>query len=209
MHQFLGTFGNAGNGDYRGELRRAIQVITSYAAKLGVPPTSVLVRLDGLYGDAAPLLDVLAAHLSVIVRSRAYHLLESCGSPANTCPFPRPDEYPRGKQHDAHALRLCVCPLNANGTRGAPGDRDPSSSRCCSRRGRRARRHGLRTLCQHAAHAARSPLRMCLISTYTVARLRPCWLTRTRSKRWIVGTRIPAFRQEFAQVLAQWMWNFR
>jgi len=76
MHQFLGTFGNAGNGDYRGELRRAIQVITSYVAKLGVPPTSLLVRLDGLYGDAAPLLDVLAAPLSVIVRSRAYHLLD-------------------------------------------------------------------------------------------------------------------------------------
>ena len=33
-------------------------------------------RLDGLYGDAAPLLDVLSANLSVIVRSRAYHLLD-------------------------------------------------------------------------------------------------------------------------------------
>jgi hypothetical protein len=32
--------------------------------------------LDGLYGDAAPLLDVLSAELSVIVRSRAYHLLD-------------------------------------------------------------------------------------------------------------------------------------
>jgi len=37
---------------------------------------SVLVRLDGLYGDAAPLLDVLSAGLAVIVRSRAYHLLD-------------------------------------------------------------------------------------------------------------------------------------
>jgi hypothetical protein len=34
------------------------------------------VRLDGLYGDAAPLLDVLSADLGVIVRSRAYHLLD-------------------------------------------------------------------------------------------------------------------------------------
>jgi hypothetical protein len=32
--------------------------------------------LDGLYGDAAPLLDVLSADLSVIARSRAYHLLD-------------------------------------------------------------------------------------------------------------------------------------
>ncbi|GHO68323.1 hypothetical protein KSC_072150 [Ktedonobacter sp. SOSP1-52] len=30
-HQLLGTFGGPGNGDYRGELRRAIGVITSYA----------------------------------------------------------------------------------------------------------------------------------------------------------------------------------
>ena len=75
-HQFLSTFGGPGNGDYRGELRRAIAVITSYAAKLGLSPTSILVRLDGLYGDAAPLLDVLTADLAVIARSRAYHLLD-------------------------------------------------------------------------------------------------------------------------------------
>jgi hypothetical protein len=62
-HQFLGTFGGPGNGDYRGELRLAIQTINSYATQLGFPTTSILVRLDGMYGDAAPLLDVLSAHL--------------------------------------------------------------------------------------------------------------------------------------------------
>lgn len=75
-HQLLSTFGGAGNGDYRGELRRAIGVITSYATQLGLAPASILVRLDGLYSDAAPLLDVLSANLTVIVRSRAYHLLD-------------------------------------------------------------------------------------------------------------------------------------
>lgn len=75
-HQFLGSFGGPGNGDYRGDLRRATQVITSYAARLGEAPASVLLRLDGLYGDAAPLLDVLSAGLAVIARSRAYHLLD-------------------------------------------------------------------------------------------------------------------------------------
>ena len=75
-HQFLGTFGGSGNGDYRGELRRAIQVITSYATHLGLPTASILLRLDGLYGDATPLLDVLSADLGVIARSRAYHLLD-------------------------------------------------------------------------------------------------------------------------------------
>jgi len=75
-HQLLGTFGAPGNGDYRGELRRAIGVITSYATHLGLSRVSVLVRLDGLYGDAAPLLDVLSTGLGVIARSRAYHLLD-------------------------------------------------------------------------------------------------------------------------------------
>ena len=75
-HQLLGTFSGPGNGDYRGELRRAIRVITSYATQLELPTASILVRLDGLYGDAAPLLDVLSAGLGVITRSRVYHLLE-------------------------------------------------------------------------------------------------------------------------------------
>jgi hypothetical protein len=43
-HQFLGTFGAAGNGDYRSELRRAAQVMTSYATKLVLSPASVLLR---------------------------------------------------------------------------------------------------------------------------------------------------------------------
>jgi hypothetical protein len=67
-HQFLGTFGGPGNGDYRGELLRAIQVTTSYATKLGLSTASVLLRLDGLYGDAAPLIDVLTAGLGVIAQ---------------------------------------------------------------------------------------------------------------------------------------------
>jgi hypothetical protein len=75
-HQLLGTFGGPGNGDYRRELRQAIRVITSYATQLELSSAFILVRLDGLYGDAAPLLDILSAGLGVITRSRAYHLLD-------------------------------------------------------------------------------------------------------------------------------------
>ncbi len=75
-HQLLGTFGGPGNGDCRGELQRAVGVVRSYGTQIGLPATSILVRLDGLYGDAAPLLDVLSADLAVIARSRAYHLLD-------------------------------------------------------------------------------------------------------------------------------------
>ena len=75
-HQFLGTFGGAGNGDYRGELMRAIQVITCYASRLAIPSAQVLLRLDGLYGDAAPLTDVLSAGLGVLARCKDYALLD-------------------------------------------------------------------------------------------------------------------------------------
>lgn len=74
-HQFLGSFGEAGNEDYRGELLRAIEVISSYASQLALPTAFVLLRLDGLYGDAAPLIDVLGAGLGMIARSRDYSLL--------------------------------------------------------------------------------------------------------------------------------------
>src|SRR5947209_1727272 len=75
-HQWMGTFGGAGNGDYRGELNRALQVITSYAACLALPLSQILVRLDGLYGNAAPLADVLKANVGLIARSKDYALLE-------------------------------------------------------------------------------------------------------------------------------------
>jgi hypothetical protein len=75
-HQFLGTFGGAGNGDYREELKRAIQVITRYATTHKLLPSQILVRLDGLYGNAAVLRDVLDMDLGIIGRSRDYALLD-------------------------------------------------------------------------------------------------------------------------------------
>jgi hypothetical protein len=75
-HQWMGTYSGAGNGDYRGELKRAIQTITSYATALSLPPSQILVRLDGLYGNAAPLADVVTAGLGLIGRSKDYGLLD-------------------------------------------------------------------------------------------------------------------------------------
>ena len=75
-HQFMGTFGGPGNGDYRGELKRVLQVLTGYATTHKLLPSQILVRLDGLYGDAAVLTDVLDASLGLIGRSRDYALLD-------------------------------------------------------------------------------------------------------------------------------------
>jgi hypothetical protein len=75
-HQWMGTYGGAGNGNYRGELKRALQAIIWYALALGLPVSQMLVRLDGLYGNAAPLTDVVNAGLGVIARSKDYALLK-------------------------------------------------------------------------------------------------------------------------------------
>src|SRR5207253_8778360 len=50
-HQWLATFGGAGNGDYRGELRRAVETLQSYLKLAGLPAERALIRLDGLDGN--------------------------------------------------------------------------------------------------------------------------------------------------------------
>lgn len=75
-HHWLGTFGNAGTGDDRGELLRARAVISSSASARALPLSHVLTRLDGWSGNAAPLADLLpAGGPGVMVRGKDDHLL--------------------------------------------------------------------------------------------------------------------------------------
>ncbi len=60
-HQWLGTFGGAGNGDYRGELLQGLEVVVAYQRSQGLLPAQALVRLDGLYGDGAIVADLRMA----------------------------------------------------------------------------------------------------------------------------------------------------
>ena len=48
--QWLGTFGNRGNGRYRAELRQALVAIGRYLAAYQFPKERALLRLDGQYG---------------------------------------------------------------------------------------------------------------------------------------------------------------
>ncbi len=72
--QWLGTFGNAGNGDYRAELRQAVGAIHSYLTHQQVPSERAVVRLDGQYGTGAVLADL--ADLAYVTRGQDYHLLD-------------------------------------------------------------------------------------------------------------------------------------
>jgi hypothetical protein len=75
-HQWLGTFGGAGNADYRGELLRGLAVITAYQAKLNLPRGQALIRLDGQYGNGAIVADLLAAQIPWLMRGKDYGLLD-------------------------------------------------------------------------------------------------------------------------------------
>ena len=73
-HQWLGTFANPGNGQYREELRRAVAAIQRYAKVHDLPEARVLLRLDGQYGTGAVLSDL--AELSFVMRGKDYQLLD-------------------------------------------------------------------------------------------------------------------------------------
>jgi hypothetical protein len=78
MHtrQWIGTYGNRGNGDYQGELASALQAIKTYLAHFALTPEAALVRLDGQYGDAVVITQLLEAGVNLLTRGRTYRMLE-------------------------------------------------------------------------------------------------------------------------------------
>jgi hypothetical protein len=78
MHtrQWVGTYAGKGNGDYRGELASALRAITTYLQHFAFPPEMALVRLDGQYGDAAVIAQLILAGVYFVTRGRGYRLLE-------------------------------------------------------------------------------------------------------------------------------------
>ena len=78
MHtrQWVGTYAGRGNGDYREELASALQAITTYLKHFALPAGVALVRLDGQYGDAAVIAQLIRAGVYLVTRGRGYQLLE-------------------------------------------------------------------------------------------------------------------------------------
>jgi len=71
--QWLGSFGNRGNGLYRAELREALAAITRYLAAHQFPKERALLRLDGQYGTGAVLSDL--AGFAFVTRGKEYAVL--------------------------------------------------------------------------------------------------------------------------------------
>jgi hypothetical protein len=72
--QWLGSFGNKGNGLYREELRRALTTVRGYLETHHLSPTSALLRLDGQYGTGAVIADL--ADFSFVMRGKDYTVVD-------------------------------------------------------------------------------------------------------------------------------------
>ena len=73
-YQWLGSFGNRGNGLYREELRRALAAIGGYLEAHHLSPSCALLRLDGQYGTGAVIADL--AGFSFVTRGKDYTVLD-------------------------------------------------------------------------------------------------------------------------------------
>jgi hypothetical protein len=73
-YQWLGSFGNRGNGRYREELRKTLSAIGRYLATHQLSPERTLLRLDGQYGNGAVLSDV--AGFAFVTGGKDYRLLD-------------------------------------------------------------------------------------------------------------------------------------
>ena len=78
MHtrQWVGTYSGRGNGNYRDELASALRAITAYLTRFAFTAQMALVRLDGQYGDAAVIAQIMLAGVYLVTRGRGYQLLE-------------------------------------------------------------------------------------------------------------------------------------
>jgi hypothetical protein len=78
MHtrQWLGCFGGRGHGDYRAELRAALQAVTTYLTAWELPMVSGIVRVDGQYGDSSVIADIVASGAQIVVLKRGYRWLD-------------------------------------------------------------------------------------------------------------------------------------
>src|SRR5579875_1527751 len=72
--QWLGSFGNRGNGRYRTELRQGRAAIIRYLEAHQLPTERSLLRLDGQYGTGAVLCDL--AGFAFVTRGKEYTVLD-------------------------------------------------------------------------------------------------------------------------------------
>jgi hypothetical protein len=112
-HQWLGTFGNPGNGEYWAELRQAVRAIQDYLKAYDLPEQQALIRLDGQYGTGAVVADL--AGLSFVMRGKDYQLLDRAEVQAR---LHLPPDQPLTHPESGIVRALYDCPEQVLGPKG-------------------------------------------------------------------------------------------
>ena len=158
-HQFLGTFGGAGNGNYRGELKRALEAISSYATPLALPHAHMLVRASWIVWQRGtvdrgarfwPRCDRTEQGLCAPGPARSQ---SSSRSPA------RGPEDSSGKWNVSCALRLPGYCSHSDGAACAPDRRYPRRFLHERLHWQAARRAGVRIVCDSTSFSRIFPAR--------------------------------------------------
>ena len=113
--QWLGSFGNRGNGQYRMELRQGLAAITRYLAVHQLPSERTLLRLDGQYGTGAVLSDL--AGFAFVTRGKEYSVLDH---PLVQARLHLPPDQSQQRPESQITRSLYDCPSVPVGSGGVP-----------------------------------------------------------------------------------------
>jgi hypothetical protein len=113
--QWLGTFGNRGNGRYRRELRQGLSAIGRYLTAHQLPQERALLRLDGQYGTGAVLSDV--AGFAFVTRGKDYTVLDH---PLVQARLRLPPDQCQQRPESQVVRSLYDCPGVTGGPEGVP-----------------------------------------------------------------------------------------
>ena len=114
-YQWLGSFGNRGNGRYREELRQGLTAIGRYLTTHHHPHERALLRLDGQYGNRVVLSEV--AGFAFVTRGKDYHLLDH---PSISARLHLPPDQVQQRPESQMERRLSDCPEIPVGPEGPP-----------------------------------------------------------------------------------------
>ena len=152
-YQWLGTFGNRGNGSYRVELRKALVAISRYLTAHQLPKERTLLRLDGQYGTGAILSDL--AGFAFVTRGKDYSVLDH---PLVQARLHLPPDQVQQRPESQMGRDLYDCPEVPVGAEAIPCRvvvaAHPAGSKKEESRWRHTGRCRLRTLFQHPATAS-------------------------------------------------------
>ncbi len=180
-HQWVASFGNPGNGQYREELRRAKAVIQAYIKAHSFPAERTLLRLDGQYGSGAVISDV--ADFAYVTRGKDYGMLDRTAIQARL-------HLPADQSLNSAESGICrvLYDWTSAWTRTVPSFVSLWRRIPLQRRRKRSGRWGSCVMASSMSSSGpifpRAPLPplMWCPSTCIVARLKPHWKTKTLSK---------------------------